>query len=194
MMRFLNDIRKNAIITSLLYIVLGVILIIWTKQAISLACGIIGAIIVIKGALNLISYFTQSVEQYNSRFGLISGVICILAGLFIWIRFDIIVSIVPVVFGIIVIAKGISDIQQSLYLKKMDDKSWIFAFVLSVLTLILGVVVLVNPFASGITFFILLGIVLVYQGVSDIFIVMRVSNHIKRAKQEADALIIEEDE
>lgn len=77
--------------------------------------------------------------------------------------------------------------------KSRYDKWWV-AFILGLLTVGFGVLLICRPFAALDTVVMLIGSFLIYDGLSNIWIISRVYKTAKRLKQEAEAVDVEADE
>lgn len=70
------------------------------------------------------------------------------------------------------------------------DKWWV-ALLLALVTIGFGVLLIFNPFAAVDTLIRFIGIFLIYDGVSDIWIMSRVSKNVKEVRQEMEALTVD---
>ena len=114
---------NSAWISSLLYIVLGVLLLVFPGQALNLAMTIAGIVFIISGILELI--------KKNVGGGIISLVIGIAILVIGWTLVD----IVMLVLGILIAIKGIIALVQELGKKKKNGLAIVFA----VLTIVVGI-------------------------------------------------------
>lgn len=69
------------------------------------------------------------------------------------------------VAGILVAFSGILNLIKALDLRKVGEKSWLVLMILSLLTIALGVLIFIDPFNKQSTLVILVGAVLIYNGV-----------------------------
>ena len=75
-----------------------------------------------------------------------------------------------VVLGIVLALCGIVSAVRALELRQYPDYSWVVALVVGVLVAIGGVVIIVNPFESTVTFVLVLGVALLVNGIGELFI------------------------
>ena len=68
---------------------------------------------------------------------------------------------------------------------------WWLALILAILTIGFGILLICRPFAALDTVVMLIGIFLIYDGLSNVWIVSRVSHTVKMARQEAGAVDVE---
>ena len=102
--------------------------------------------------------------MFQSQLTLISGIICLALGAFLILRSDIVVSILPIVFGLFVIFDSISRVQNALDLRRCGYSSWKGFLLLPVLSVVLGVIMILNPFGTMETLVMAIGIILIVEG------------------------------
>ena len=102
--------------------------------------------------------------MFQSQLTLISGIICLALGAFLILRSDIVVSILPIVFGLFVIFDSISRVQNALDLRRCGYSSWKSFLLLPVLSVVLGVIMILNPFGTMETLVMAIGIILIVEG------------------------------
>ena len=78
-------------------------------------------------------------------------------------------AVLPIV-GIVLALCGIVSAVRALELRQYPDYSWVVALVVGVLVAIGGVVIIVNPFESTVTFVLVLGVALLVNGIGELFI------------------------
>jgi uncharacterized membrane protein HdeD (DUF308 family) len=88
---------------------------------------------------------------------------------------EMVVMIIPIIFGIVLIIHGIIDFKQAFELKEKYYKYWWFALILGVLNIGLAILLFGNPFSTTATLIVMIGVSFVYDGVSDIWIISRIS-------------------
>lgn len=153
----LKSIRNSLILSSLLYIVLGVVLLVMPELSLGFACLLIGGAVVIYGVVRLAAYFRGGPAA--DKLDLVLGVLLILLGLFllIWIRF--LLAFVPVVLGIYILIDSFGSLKRSLDMKALGFGRWWVSFLVAAALAICGLVMVLNPFGTieGLVMFIGLG-------------------------------------
>ena len=89
------------------------------------------------------------------------------------LKWEFVISILPFILGIFLIFSGILDFQKSLLLRDYGNLRWKSSLVLSCIKFVFGVVLTVIPFLIASTFIRLIGIGLIYNGLSELWIVSR---------------------
>lgn len=153
----LKSIRNGLILSSLLYIVLGVVLLVMPELSLGFACLLIGGAVVIYGVVRLAAYLRGGPAA--DKLDLVLGVLLILLGLFllIWIRF--LLAFVPVVLGIYILIDSFGSLKRSLDMKALGFGRWWVSFLVAAALAICGLVMVLNPFGTieGLVMFIGLG-------------------------------------
>lgn len=162
--------KNLSIITMIIGLITGIILIAKPAQAVQFVCIIFGATLILLGIGELISFFTKL------KFNLlaVSGVLSIIIGVLICVRYERLVSLVIFLFGLFVTISGIVDFVSALDAKRNNLSSWIFTLVMSIGVTILGVIVLINPFDSAIVLTRLLGLSLIIYAMLDLITLIQV--------------------
>ena len=105
-------------------------------------------IILVNGIIKLVQYFRTDTQMRMMNFGLAEGILSILAALIIIISSNALIAFLPIMFSIWIIVQSIITIQLSMGLKLSETKGWWVVLILSIITLLLGVIIMFNPFAS----------------------------------------------
>ena len=157
----LNYFRKSLITTSILYTILGLVLIIAPGKALRLACFLIGAVTVWYGLSKIIAC-----RRDGQPFDLSLGVVLLALGLFLLISPQFIVSIVPVALGIYILVDSVSAIKRAQDMKALGFDKWWASLLAALALMAFGVVIILNPFGAVETLIVFVGIGFVLDGVS----------------------------
>ena len=86
---------------------------------------------------------------------------------------------------------GLNNLKQAIELWRDKYDKWWVAFILGALTVGLGVLLICRPFAAIDTVVMLIGFFMIYDGLSNIWIVTRIYKNAKMFKQEMEAVEVE---
>ena len=139
---FFKELKKYSIITIIVTAVLGVLLISKPDQMIAYTSLIIGVAVILSGVVALINY----VVKKDSKLPLVMGIIAVISGVIICCAYRQIVSVMIFFMGIILLVGGILDLVNSIDVAKRHYRSWIFTVILSIASIVLGILSIVNPF------------------------------------------------
>ncbi len=184
-------IKTNRMAGALIWVILGVILLVWPDSSMITLSQLIGLVLTVMGAGMIVLYFWNHDGLLTSYLQLAIGVIVGAVGMWIFLKPTQLVELIPTIFGIIVVISGLSDLSQTFTLGRQKYDRWWVSLLFAIATLVLGLALIFKPF--GIARFItrVIGVVLIFNGASDLWIITRVSAEVKAARQEADAIDVE---
>lgn len=190
-MKLLKKLKTNVVISAILCIVLGIVLVAWPDLSMKIVCTAVGAVLLIGGGVRLAVYFTTRDGSVYTQMNLIAGIILAVVGVWILLQPDKVLAIIPIIVGIVIVLHGVNNLQQAIMLYKDKYDKWWVALILGLLTVGFGVLLVCRPFEALDTAVMLIGVFLIYDGISDIWIVSRIYRIAKVLKQEAEALDVE---
>ena len=94
----------------------------------------------------------------------IPPLVCLGLGGFLILRSDIVVRILPVVFGLFVLFDSLGRIQNALELRRCGYPSWKWFILLALLSVVLGGIMIFDPFGAMETLVMGIGIILLIEG------------------------------
>ncbi len=151
MENYIKKYNRYNILISLALIVLSIFLIIDPTTSFNAITIIIGIIVGITGLVELITYFTSPQEIKAFSFKLIIGVITTILGIVIIINAQTINTILTWVIGAWIIIESIIKLQIAFNIKGISNTSWKAIVIISIITFIIGLIIILNPFATLIT-------------------------------------------
>ena len=163
-MEYLKKFKSAFIIMSILYILLGITLIARPELSALVICKSFGTIALIVGIIRIIGFYRRNVYKSLLRVDMIHGLLCIILGSFMLIAPKVVISVLPVMLGIVIIIDSILRIQMAFDLKRMQYEKWWMHLSLAIITVVLGAMLLFNPFAGGIVLTRFIGITLTIDG------------------------------
>lgn len=188
MEKILKKLKTNVLISSLLCVLLGLVLVFWPGLSIQIVCTAVGAVLMISGVVRIVSYVTARDGSMYFQVNLIFGIIFAVVGVWIVIKPAKVLAIIPIIVGIVIALHGLHNLQQAIDLCQSKYDKWWIALLLGILTIGFGILLICRPFAAIDTVVMLIGIFLIYDGLSNIWIVSRISRNAKILKQEAEAV------
>ena len=167
--------KTNFLIDAIALIVVGLVLIFLPGTTLGLLTKAIGYIILVAGISSVLGGLLkkeQNIVTRNSSMG--AGLIIAVVGLWILLNPAFFESIIPVIAGVIVLFSGLMNLGEALSLGTSHYRKWWVALILAVLTIILGAFLLFHPITAMSYVVQLIGAALVYNGVSNLWIVSRI--------------------
>lgn len=189
MREWFRSMRWNLILAALAYVVLGVVLLVWPDVTGGVLCTLLGVLLIVYGAFQIISFFLRRDEGWGSGAGyLLAGLCAVAIGVIALTSPQKILAILPIVLGAVVVVDSCISLKRAFQLKELGMGAWWVVALLAVVTLLFGLVVMFNPIASAILVTRVLGGVLLFQGISDLVSVSRVSYYSKQVLDELDTV------
>ena len=158
--QFFEKYQKYSLIVSALMFLLALFLIFRPLESLSTFIMLFAIILLINGIVKLIQYYRTDTQMKMMNFGLAEGILSIIAALIIMITSDGLIAFLPIMFSIWIMIQSIITIQLSMGLKLAGTKGWWLVLVLSIITLLLGMMIMFNPFATMATTTMVVGIIL----------------------------------
>lgn len=182
--------RGKAAVTlpAVICIIAGMLVMIWPAQTSMLLCRALAFILLIMGIANILTYLA---DQQGRRFMLFVGGILTVLGLVILVRPSLILQILSIVIGVVLILHGLKDMQLVAQGKEYEEKQWWLPSLFSTVTIVLGVSIIWNYLQTAVVIMWLLGLALVFDGISALVILEQVSRAQKAARQEEEAIDVE---
>lgn len=142
MKKLLTEIKKYSLIGAIVLAVLGVLLIAAPGKMLRYTAFIIGGVCIACGVYAIISYIVNKASSFVLTLGIISTI----TGIVICAAYRQIVSVIIFILGIILLAGGVVDLVNSVYVAVSRRRSWILTVILSVASIVLGIISITNPF------------------------------------------------
>lgn len=157
--------NKN-MITSIIILLFGIFIFIKPDTTVKTISFLLGIILLISGINNIVGAFNnkESINDLNIAI----GIIIIVASLVLFFNPTIIASIIPLIVGIYMIISSAFKLQYLYSLKSLTNKWDTSVVIIAIVTLILGVLLVFNPFGGVIAITKLIGIFLVIYAILDI--------------------------
>lgn len=190
MKAYLKGLKWNMVIMSVLTVIMGIALIARPDAAALTICSLLGWIILFSGVVSVVFYL-RGARSFWEASGLVLAVIGIVLGIFIIRTPDAVVKFLGYLMAGILLVHGINDVREALEIKGYQDQQWLVALILGVINVLFGILIVWNPFSSAAVLMTIIGIALVYDGVTDLLIVLRVAKFARKVKRELEEDIID---
>lgn len=187
-MKMLKEMKWEAILSGILYILLGIVALVIPETMQKTLGYLIGIVLIVAGLVSMVCYLLRDAREnyYHNEF--VFGLLGIVLGAVVLYKVEIVISLIPFILGVLVMCSGCSKLQDAIDLKRLGYGSWLGLLVAAAINIILGVVLIYNPFKAAILLFRVLGVVLILSGAGDCFSTIYFSQKLRRFKQEQDAL------
>ena len=169
----MNQLKANlpAIVLLICEIIFGVMLIINPIGLTTVILRAIGFGMIVGGIVWIIRYFRTEKTAAAISGLMFEGIICLLAGLFLFFMTNWIItglSVVIVIYGIIILLIGVLKLQWTVDLLRFKRERWFISGLSALVAIVFGAIIILNPFDTQATLWRLAGIALVAQAVIDL--------------------------
>lgn len=178
-MKTLKRIKWSVMFKGILYILLGIVALVVPETMEKTLGYLLGIVLIIAGGVSMIGYLLRDARENYYRNDFVLGLVGIVVGIIVLLRVEIIISLIPLLLGIMVIISGCEKLQDVIDMKRMNSGNWIVMLVLALINLILGLVLIFNPFRAATLMFRMLGIGLIFSGITDCMTVIYFAGKIK---------------
>ena len=172
MEKFLKKAGWTSVITSLIFALIGLVMIFYPATTMQVMSTVLGIFFIIVGVIKVINYFVSKGNSTLFTNDIAWGLIAIIIGLVTIVYSSTIESIFRIMIGIWIIYSGFTRFSLSFKLKGVNDKIWALVLTLAILMVIGGLYVTFYPGALIVT----LGVIILIYAIMDLiesFIFMR---------------------
>lgn len=187
-MKMLKEMKWDALLQGGLYVLLGIAALLVPETMGNTLGYIIGVVLILAGAVSMICYLLRDPYQNYYRNDFVYGLVSISIGCVVLYRVELIIALIPFILGLLVLASGCSKLQDVIDMKRMDYGNWVLMLVLAAVNVILGIVLICNPFRAAALLFRIIGIGLIFSGLTDCATTVYFARKIRAYLKAQDAL------
>ena len=169
-MNLMEQFKHSSRLLGACYLAVGLILLIFPGGSVRLISICFGVMILVQAVTMIVPNVRRRGTPDAMSMELFFGLVLALIGAYIVIRPDSIMKILTVLIGIYVLLHGLRQVQRGLYARQMQYGSWKLQIALAAVTLLLGLVVLLDPWRAVEITFRIVGLIFIYQGVTCLWI------------------------
>lgn len=193
-MNFIRSIKVNLLSSAILCVILGIVLVAYPDTSMTLVCRTVGVIVLITGLGLVFGYLKSGKEHWYGKIELVFGTILAIVGGFLILRPLGLISIIPIIFGILFIYHGLANMRQAMELRQYKDKGWWLPVLIAATTVLLGIFIINYPIRTMDIIMRVIGACLIYDGLANTVLVGRFVRSIRNfRKLEAEETMREKD-
>lgn len=184
MLDFLKGLKRFSIATIIVSAIMGVLFIAFPSKCIQYISLVVGVSLIVTGIISVVSYIVER----DTKLPLVLGTISLICGIIVCAKYRAIISIIVVILGIFILTSGIVDMATSIRSIMLFRKSGWFTMLLSVITIVFGIVAITKSaqLTDGIVRFI--GAALIVYSVLDLVTYIQVNSKVKQVKDAVDSI------
>lgn len=166
-LEFAKRCEKNMLFSTVITLILGLILAYSPEGSIKVITGIIALMFLLIGILQLVDYIKQSKLEKMMSLSLILGILLTAVGVYLFVNLESLANFITTLIGIAILIKSLFKLQYAFNIRDISDK-WFYNLIVGVVGIILGIVLLVNPFSSAKLFLRIIGIIFVVGSIIEL--------------------------
>lgn len=174
-MGFFIRLKKNILFDAIALLVVGLVLIFLPGTSLNILTKVIGGAVLAAGVISVLIGLiskSQNILTKNSSIGF--GLVISVIGVWILVNPGFFEAIIPVIAGVIMLFSGLMNLGETLSLGRNSYKNWWIAFILAALTIGAGLFLVMKPNLIMKYIVQIIGGALVYNGVSNLWIISRI--------------------
>ncbi|MGN1404950.1 MAG: HdeD family acid-resistance protein [Erysipelotrichaceae bacterium] len=163
--------RANSLITSICEIVAGILLLINPTAFIKIIIVLLGILLLLIGIWHIVQYFQDEPKEAAFSQNLAKGLIELIIGLFCCFNsnwFIVTFPIITTIFGVVILVSGIMKIQWTVDKLRLKMKKWYWNALSALLTVVIALIIIINPFSSSAAIWMFIAISLIVEAVVDV--------------------------
>lgn len=176
MIEKLKSIKLDITFSAILSVAIGVMLVFWPGTIVTVLARVIAVILIISGITLLIPKLFEPVKNFLS---MAVAIMIAMIGLWMFFSPQLVASIIPIAIGVLMVVHGVQDLALAVEGKRKNANNWWSIPLMGILNIVLGVLCICNAFGLVKIGLILIGLMLIFDGVSDMVIVHKVNRATK---------------
>ena len=147
MKEHVKNVFRGQLLTSLIYLALGICLVMFPDESVNIICKVIfGIVLMLAGLYHIWTYMSE--DSGSTIFNLFTGAILLVLGVFFFKNPQIVELILPSLLAALLLVDSIWTLKTGLRLKKHERNEWQFLVIVSLVFVTLGIVLFMNPFTN----------------------------------------------
>ena len=186
---FVSKFFKSSILGSIGMAILGVLLIFYSEVTIVSIAYVIGAILIAIGVLAILKFISNYNSANKNELDIVYGIVCVILGIIVITNPEAIASVIPFVVAVIIIISSATKLQYSLELKKDNNDLWKSTMIISIITMVCGVLLIFNPFQGVVMFTRIVGILILIYAVLDLSSTIAIKRSVKQIQNAIEEIV-----
>lgn len=160
--------KTSSFLSLAIMLAVGVFFLLHPGDTLITAARIVGIALIVIGAIGVLNQLLRKEDRIIPA--IIVYAVEVVAGLVILSSPAFVISLYPIIIGIIIALYGLSDVLSAVQMKRLGMAAWKPSIVMAIISVILGVLILCNPFGTVSTLVRIIGVVLIYKAITGVFI------------------------
>jgi uncharacterized membrane protein HdeD (DUF308 family) len=135
--------------------------------SIQVLTAIVAILAMLAGGFQIVDYIRQSRQEKMLSLSLVLGIMLLSIGIYLIYNLKSLVIFFTNIIGIALCIKSLFKIQYAFNIRDLSDK-WLYNLVVGLISMILGLLLLINPFKSAELFLRIIGVILVLSSIAEL--------------------------
>ncbi len=153
------------IVSAVFLFALGLSLILYPDFSVPVVEKVCGVYLILFGAIKMVGYLSRDIYRLAFQYDSVFGIILVGIGIAFLARPESTLTFVSILLGLAVFSDGVIKVQVAHHARKFGIEAWWAIFLLAVLAGIGGLCIVIHPMGGGRARGIVLGVVLMVDGV-----------------------------
>lgn len=164
----LKSYERDSIVISILFTILGIFLVVNPTKSITSIIFAFGVLLVGSGIISILNYCLIPPEEKIYSLDFLRGILTIISGILTIVFKNDLVNVLPVLLGLFIIFNHLFKMQMTFNFSSILIGNSVWFIILEILWIVLGVLLILNPFEWLITIGTLAGIFLIISEIGNI--------------------------
>ena len=164
--------KTGYVVMSVVFCVVGVLFITLPARSAVMIGRVLGAAMVVFGAVKLVGYFSRDLYRLAFQYDLEFGILLIALGVIVLLRTDGVMDFICIAAGVAILADGLFKIQIAIDSRRFGIRDWWLILALAVVAGGVGLMLIFRPWESVQVLTVLLGAALLAEGVLNLCVAL----------------------
>ena len=187
-MSIFKELKKIYFIGAILSIVLGIVLLFFPQTTLLTICYAFAFILAIVGVGYIFTYIKSDTLKTYQRNDFVVGLTYLVLAIFVSLKTELIISLLPVLLGLAIIISSIVKLQHAFDLMRVKFSNWWSILLIAISSTAIGLYLVIHPFSAAATMVRVIGIAAIWNGIADIGTGILFLKKIKEAIQVTEAI------
>ena len=173
-LKAVRELKLNATLASVVYLVLGIVLLVAPTTSKNLLCTLVVVVVLIYGTFNLLSFLMDR-DFGGLSVELIIGIAAAAFGVFSLLNPGFLMDFLIIVLGLAIAVGSAGSLKRALNLRAFGYSYWWISLVVAMATLIVALTFVFCPEVYGALLMQIIGIILIVEAIGDLLTIHRLS-------------------
>lgn len=175
--------KWDLLVTAVVVIIFGALFVTFPAESINVLCYAFGIAMCVWGVISVISHFLKDKNEAFKSYGLVRGIAFLTVGIVVIANPDEVAALFISIFGALLIIDGALKLQYAVDANRAGAKWWQVLMFAAFAVIILGGVVIFNPFKDQDAQMFFTGISMIIDGVADVATVFYINSIVGKSDE-----------